>query len=363
LLSERESNLNLSWFSYINAKVAFIFALSALQTLLFAITGNFLLEIRGMNLVYWIILFSLTCFANLLALNLSSGIRSQLINYFLIPVLIIPQILFSGAIIPFDDLPPAMSNKAQVPLLGDFVASRWAFEALAVAQFKDNQYEKKIFSAEQAISDFSFKSSYLVPRLQSKVEDIRKHLGDPEWEDRNEQGLEVIRNELTALKDYQGVFPFEFSDSLYVEFFSEDIADEVQGYLTYLKFQLFNMRDEASAKKDSLLMAIQGNDSGSVILRLKSQYHNNRIADLVLSRAENTRVMEYDGRIIQKKEPVFVYPNSDLGRAHFFAPYKKLNGQYVDTLWYNLSMIWVMVFVLYLTLLTNALRHLVRFMS
>ncbi|MFN8206546.1 MAG: ABC transporter permease [Bacteroidales bacterium] len=363
LLIERENNLNLSWFSFINSKLAIIFLVSALQILLFAAAGNYLLEIRAMTLVYWIVLFSLACFANILALNLSAGIRTKWINYLLIPVILVPQILFCGAIIPFDDMPPALSDKTQVPLLGDLAASRWAYEALAVSQFRDNHYERKIFSAEQAISDFSFKSSYLVPRLQTKVEDVRKHLGESGWEERNEQNLMIVRNEIEALNDYEGVFPFEFTDSLYSGSFSDEIADETQGYLTYLKLQLFNMRDEANARKDSILLALQGSEPASQILALKSKYHNNKLADLVLSRGENTRVLEHAGRIIQKKEPVFVYPLSDMGRAHFFAPVKKLNGQFVDTLWYNLSMIWIMIFVLYLTLLTNALKHLVHFFS
>ena len=34
------------------------------------------------------------------------------------------------------------STKGKVPLVADFMASRWAYEALAVDAFKNNSYEK-----------------------------------------------------------------------------------------------------------------------------------------------------------------------------------------------------------------------------
>ncbi len=60
--SKRESFLNLSWFSYLNAKVMIMFLISAIQTISFILIGNFILEIKGMTISYWIILFTTSCF-------------------------------------------------------------------------------------------------------------------------------------------------------------------------------------------------------------------------------------------------------------------------------------------------------------
>jgi len=54
---KRESFLNLSWLSYLNSKILILFLISAIQTLLFTIIGNAILEIKGMTLGFWIILF------------------------------------------------------------------------------------------------------------------------------------------------------------------------------------------------------------------------------------------------------------------------------------------------------------------
>ena len=42
--------------------------------------------------------------------------------------------------------------------------------------------------------------------------------------------------------------------------------------------------------------------------------------------------------------------DSKLGRAHFFAPRKNFLGHYFSTYWFNLCVIWVMSFVLIITL-------------
>ena len=100
----RESFLNLSWFSYLNSKVMIMFLISAIQTISFILIGNFILEIKGMTLSYWIVLFTTSCFANMLGLNISSAFNSVITIYILIPLILIPQLLFSGVMVKFDRL-------------------------------------------------------------------------------------------------------------------------------------------------------------------------------------------------------------------------------------------------------------------
>ena len=45
----------------------------------------------------------------------------------------------------------------QVPTIGNIMASRWAYEALTVTQFKDNKYEKKSFQVCSKMSFYSGK--------------------------------------------------------------------------------------------------------------------------------------------------------------------------------------------------------------
>ncbi|MBA4055365.1 MAG: ABC transporter, partial [Marivirga sp.] len=84
----RESFLNLSWNSYLMSKLVILFTLSAVQTLTFVVVGNLILEIEWkMLLPFWFVLFSTSCFASVLGLNISSAFNSAVTVYVMIPLL------------------------------------------------------------------------------------------------------------------------------------------------------------------------------------------------------------------------------------------------------------------------------------
>src|SRR5690606_6896888 len=167
---KRESFLNLSWSSYLTSKLVILFLLSAIQTLSFVIIGNLILEIKSMTLSFWLVLFTVSCFANVLGLNVSSAFNSAVTVYILIPLLLIPQMILSGLMFPFDKLNNLISTKGEVPVLADMMASRWAYEAMVVDQFSSNDFEAPFFNteAEERMSDF--KATYWVPKLEEKVQ-------------------------------------------------------------------------------------------------------------------------------------------------------------------------------------------------
>ena len=63
-----------------------------------------ILDVDGMMWRHWLILFSTSCFGNMMGLNISAGMKSVISIYILIPVVLVPQILLGGAMIRFDDL-------------------------------------------------------------------------------------------------------------------------------------------------------------------------------------------------------------------------------------------------------------------
>ncbi|MGC3948055.1 MAG: ATP-binding cassette domain-containing protein [Chryseolinea sp.] len=139
----RESFLNLSWNSYLMSKLIILFSMSALQTFTFVLVGDLILEIEWRMLIpFWFVLFTVSCFANVLGLNISSAFNSAVTVYVMIPLLLIPQMILSGLLFSFDKLNDLISTKGKVPIVADLMASRWAYEALAVDQFKNNSYEK-----------------------------------------------------------------------------------------------------------------------------------------------------------------------------------------------------------------------------
>lgn len=359
----RESYLNLSWFSYINSKVFYLFALSAIQTMLFVLVGNSVLGNSDMIPTYWILLFSTACFANLLGLNLSLGLKSVIAVYISIPLLLVPQLLFSGVIVSFDDLHKSLTRKTVVPIIGEIMASRWAYEALAVEQFRHNAFQRHFFKAEQEISDAGFKINFLIPRLENVAQTTIRKLNDSAAFHELQNNLKLLYNEIIHFAEYSELYPFEYFNSLNTQSFNETIGEELLDYLTYVRLQFLGKLEEGNRQKDSIYNSLLSRLGEDGVYRLKYRSHNKRLADVVQNKNELVKFIEVDHHIISKKDPIYLLPESDYGRAHFYAAYKRLNGQYIDTLWFNLLVLWLMTFILYAILLTNGLARTLDFLS
>ena len=91
----------------------------------------------------------------------------------------------------------------------------------------------------------------------------------------------------------------------------------------------------------------------------KRDYHNNSIADLVLNKKEILKITESEDRLIQIIDPIYKFPETNYGRAHFYAPVKKFFGNYIDTFWFNILVIWFTSLTLYITLCFDIFRKVI----
>ena len=353
---ERESFLNLSRFSYLNAKVFYLFALSAIQMAMFVLIGNTILEVKGMMLSFWLILFSTACFSNMVGLNISAGLNSVVAIYITIPFILVPQILLSGTIVQFDNLHPSISRRIYTPVVGDVMISRWAYEALAVEQFKKNQFEEYFYSQEQSISNAHFITSFLIPRLQILLDECSRYKSqDLVNNPRYSRNLRLIQNELIKLHKNKDVPPFELTGLLTPESYTIEVGEETTGYLTFIRLTFSSLGDEAKQAKDSVYSNLVDSLSNEKVFELKQNSYNKALADWVLNNHEVNKYLETDNQIIQKYEPIYMNPTHNWGRAHFYAPVKRFNNQHVDTIWFNLAVIWMASLLLFVTLQVNLL--------
>jgi len=142
---KREKFLNLSRSSYLLSKVLILFGLSAFQTLTFWMVSSYVLEIKEFSWIQMGLLFSSTCFANMMGLNISAAFNQAVTIYILIPIMLIPQLVLRGIVIKFSKINPDLKDNTDVPVLAEVMASRWAYEGLMVSFFKDNNYNKAFF--------------------------------------------------------------------------------------------------------------------------------------------------------------------------------------------------------------------------
>jgi len=114
----------------------------------------------------------------------------------------------------------------------------------------------------------------------------------------------------------------------------------------------------SNGKKDAFIEAKIKEDSEGYI-RLKKQYSNTTLEEFVTnSNEKQDALIEYDGRIIQKIDPIFLDPEHRMIRAHFYAPRKQVFGVFFDTYWVNVSIMWLMTLVLYLVLYFRLMKKL-----
>lgn len=353
---ERESFLKLSWFSYVNSKIVTLFAISAVQTFLFTIIGNTILEIHGMLFPFWLILFSSACMGNLIGLNISSGLDSVIAIYILIPLILVPQLLLGGAMIRFDDLNKSFTNNAYVPFIGNLMTTRWAYEALTVEQFKKNSFEKIFYEDEKIISNTDYKTSFLIPQLQNKLE-LCMRLKDSGMDSLTLiRDLRIVKNELEIISINENIPVFQYLHLLNINDFSESLMEQTYQYLVRFEKNLLDEKEMAKERKELKYQHMISELGQEGFVNFKQKYYNKSLADIVLNRNEISKVYQTQKRLIQKKDPVFMEPTSIFGRAHFYAPIKNFNRFKIDTLWYNILMLWVLSGILYFTLVFDLLR-------
>lgn len=357
---KRESFLNLSRASYLSSKILILISLSAIQSFTFVIIANSILGIDGLTFTYWFALFTTAVCANLIGLNISASFNSAVTIYIVIPLLMIPMMVLSGAMFSFDKLNRSVGSVDKVPIIAEFMPTKWGYEALIVNQFKHNDFEKYFFEIEKEISKNDYRTVYYIPELKNyteesifmiDLEDKKKDLSD---------NLELIRNELTNIVSEIPDFEFELMDQLTLENFSADIG-----------FMLLEIFDKAnkyygeqfglySAKKDAIINHL--NKTQPELYRAKQDnYHNQNLSEYVRKVFEKNKILRYKNHLVQQYDPIYQDPRPSTMlsfRSHFMAPNKYFMGKFFDTYWFNITVLWIFIIVLYITLYYESLKKL-----
>ncbi len=353
---QREKFLNLSRFSYINSKVVIMFILSSIQMISFVLIGNAILGIKGLTAEYYWILFTTACFANMLGLNISSALNSVVTIYILIPFILVPQLLLSGVIVKFDKLHKSVANVRFVPIAGDLMTSRWAFEALAVTQFKKNKWEKYFYEIDYKKSFYEFRFNYLIPELMNRIDAVERMLENPNQENAIKKNIKILYNEISNIENLFAKKTFFYSEELLTNKINKELLDEIRNYLDEKRKFFVKQYNKASAQGDKILNELQQKYSKEEILKLKEDNYNISLADLVTNKNTFQTIAEDDNRLIQLTKPIFKDPDSKYGRAHFYAPYKQIASIKIDTFWFNTIFIWLTTIVMYIALHFDWLR-------
>ncbi|NBC83102.1 MAG: ATP-binding cassette domain-containing protein [Bacteroidetes bacterium] len=357
---KRESFLNLSRSSYLLSKVLLLFTISAIQAITFILIANTILGIKGMTFNYWFALFSTAAFANMLGLNVSASFNSAVTIYIIIPLLMIPMMILSGAMFPFDKLNRSISSVGKVPLIAEIMVTKWSYEALMVHQFKSNKFNKKFYPVDKVEVETDFKKVYFLPEMNQRLDKVIAELAENGQVEETAADLELIRNEIRKEMRLVPQVEFDMMDQLTPGNFSRNVARKVREYFKKLDQHYSQEFQIANKKKENMINFYMERDP-ELFKSMRNTYHNEGIEDIVRKIYEKNKIVEYENELIQQIEPIYLDPLPDHQfefRSHFLAPQKHFLGVYFDTYWFNLCVIWLFTLILYVSLYYEWLKKL-----
>ncbi len=359
---KREAFLNLSWSSYLLSKVGVLLILSALQAFLFVMIGNSIMEIKGMYLHYWIVLFSCWVSANMIGLVISDSFNTVVTIYILIPFLVIPQIILSGVIVKYEKLNPSISSPDKVPGYGEIITARWGYEALAVHQFINNDYMRNFYEYNKLMSICEYKKNYWKNNLQNKVDFLEKYRNDEKHAEKTKSCTQLLYNEIRKEMKANPKIKFNRMNELSSGDLSYEGINELNKYFSLVNKYYIKAYNQINDKKDKMLRSFQMTAADKeAFIELKRRHHNDKLAEFVKNSNESVRIVEYKGKLIQKISPIYLDPEPGFVKSHFYAPRKMLFGGYYSTFWVNVIVIWFMSLISYVILYYRGLRRLLNF--
>ena len=194
---QRERNLDIRLPYYIFAKMASLALFALVQCILFVWIGNSILALRGMFTIHLALMFLTALCSLALGLLISSLVSDPKSAVNIMVWVLIPQILMSGALIKFEDMNrnlgfrylmqrwfsehptkeegKKMSSKLEVPLVCEFVAMRWSYEEMIVAQAKLNPLTRRQDLTQQQIDELVAQHSQ-DPAATQRLDDLKETL-------------------------------------------------------------------------------------------------------------------------------------------------------------------------------------------
>src|SRR5467141_809822 len=194
---QRERTLSVRLWYYVISKTITLGVFALVQCLLFVLIGNYVLQISGM---FWIdlgIVFMTAMGGVALGLVISSIVADPKTAANIVPLVLIPQIIMGGALIKYEDMNrnlalvytftrwfsehpdtergKKMSSRLQVPFVCQFIAMRWSYEEMVVAQAKLNPLTRRQ-EKTQAEIDALIARREQTPETTKRLDELKETL-------------------------------------------------------------------------------------------------------------------------------------------------------------------------------------------
>ena len=179
----RERNCQPGAGSYVVAKFVALGLVAAVQCLAYLIVGNYFLDISGTltHLWFWM---TLTAWAGTgMALVISSLVKTERAALTTVPLLLVPQMLLAGALVPYREMNHGLFKNAGeirdsggIPVPAMIMPLRYAYEGMVIAQATQNPFESERLRLQKRIDRIRSREQPMTPQQGERFELVKEGL-------------------------------------------------------------------------------------------------------------------------------------------------------------------------------------------
>ena len=173
----RERNCQPGAGSYVIAKFTALGLVGAMQCLAYLIVGNHFLEIDGMLPYHWLWMTLTAWTGTAMALVVSSLVTTERAALTAVPLLLVPQMLLAGALVPYREMNRGLFENAGLvrerggaPVPAAIMPLRYAYEAMIVAQATRNPFETERIRLQRRVDRGREKSAPATQKGKQRFE-------------------------------------------------------------------------------------------------------------------------------------------------------------------------------------------------
>ncbi|MDA3837973.1 MAG: ATP-binding cassette domain-containing protein [Candidatus Delongbacteria bacterium] len=186
---EREKMLDVKYKRYFISKFLTQLFFATIQNILYLAVSFSLLEIRELFFEYLVFMTIISISGISLGFFISSipGLTVKAVQN-IVPLILIPQIIFGGALIQYKELNTSLTinQNSPIPEICQFMPSRWAYEGLMVLQDSYNSYHPKKDAHQR--------------KLDEMIKNKSKHKNKEDIELYKERKYDLLNNEMVSIR-------------------------------------------------------------------------------------------------------------------------------------------------------------------
>lgn len=361
---KREKYLNLSRLSYLFSKSFILFGISLYQSFIYVLISTTIIGMSFMFLPFWLMLFNVWFSANIMGLIISELFDNSASIYITIPFLVIPQLILTGVLVPFNKLNPKISNQVSIPWYGEILQARWAYEGLAVYYFKENPYNKLLYDYDKLIAQADYIKQYWCKILITKLDEVYRFKNIPEKKQVCLDNLELIRNELNSKHFWIKRSPpkFNVNDITFENLNRRSLFDSVEKYILSIQKYYRDLANNVSSLKDDFIISLQ-NKNPDTLYNLKLKYHNEKMESYILGDRLSDQYIIFKNKIYCFYKPVYQEPENKFFKAIYYSPTKPFFNKQIHTFYFNLIVIFSITILEFIILYFQIIIKIVNFVE